>query len=185
MELTSERILPVDRDTAWAALNDPDELKAAIPGCESIESTGENAYAVLLTAAIGPVKAKFRGKLQVTDIVKPQSYTIHFEGQGGPAGFGKGSAQVELVDQGKETLLKYRATAQVGGKIAQVGQRLVDAAAGKISDDFFATFSSRLAARAGIVSNGVQRPPESASNAPIWIAIALNVLVVAFVLAMR
>jgi uncharacterized protein len=185
MELASERLLPVDRDTAWAALNDPAELKEAIPGCESIESTGENAYAVLLVAAIGPVKAKFKGKLQVTDIVKPQSYTIHFEGQGGPAGFGKGSAQVELVAQGHETLLKYKATAQVGGRIAQVGQRLVDATAAKICDDFFAVFSSRLAARAGIVSNGAHRAPESASNAPIWIAIGLNILVIAFVLAMR
>jgi carbon monoxide dehydrogenase subunit G len=181
MELASTRLLPVDRETAWRALNDPEALKAAIPGCESIEPTGENEYAVAMTAAIGPVRAKFRGKLVLSDIVVPERYTIHFEGQGGPAGFGKGSASVELADEGGQTRLTYKVTAQVGGRIAQVGQRLIDAAAGKIADDFFAAFSSRLAPEAGIVSNGAV----PASTAPLWIAFALLALLVAFTLLMR
>jgi hypothetical protein len=185
MELSSTRLLPVDRETAWKALNDPEALKAAIPGCESIEAVGENEFSVAMTAAIGPVRAKFRGKLRLADVVVPERYTIHFEGQGGPAGFGKGSAAVELADEGRQTRLTYRATAQVGGRIAQVGQRLVDAAAGKLADDFFAAFSEALAPAAGIVSNGEVPAGRRATTTPLWIAIALIALLVAMTLAMR
>ena len=185
MELASTRLLPVDRETAWKALNDPEALKAAIPGCESIEATGENEFAVVMTSAIGPVKAKFRGKLVLADVVALERYTLHFEGQGGPAGFGKGTATVELADEGSQTRLTYKASAQVGGRIAQVGQRLIDAAAGKLADDFFAAFSSRLAPEAGIVSNVDSPAGRRAPAKPLWIVIALIALLVAMTLAMR
>ncbi|HXZ49877.1 MAG TPA: carbon monoxide dehydrogenase subunit G [Usitatibacter sp.] len=145
MDLKGERRLPLDRESAWQALNDPERLRAAIPGCESIERTGENEYRVTLTAALGPVRAKFRGKLRVEDIVRPEHYTLRFEGEGGAAGFAKGSAQVALGDEGASTLVAYTASAQVGGRIAQVGNRLVDAAALKLADEFFAAFERQFA----------------------------------------
>jgi carbon monoxide dehydrogenase subunit G len=145
MELKGERRLPVDRAAAWAALNDPQRLRAAIPGCEAIERTGDNQYRVEIVAALGPVRAKFRGKLLVEDVVAPESYTLRFEGEGGAAGFAKGNAQVSLVDEGASTLVRYIAAAQVGGRIAQVGSRLVDSAALKLADDFFAAFERQLA----------------------------------------
>ena len=178
-------MLPVDRQTAWNALNDPEALKAAIPGCELIERTGDNEFAVAMTSVIGPVKAKFRGKLALSDVVPPERYTLHFEGQGGPAGFSKGSARVELAEEGGQTRLTYSVTAQVGGRIAQVGQRLIDAAAGKLADDFFAAFASRLAEQAGIVSNGATPAAARASTPWLWIAIALIALIAAVAVAMR
>jgi len=149
MELASQQRLPVDQATAWAALNDPEILKAAIPGCEAVEQISGNEYTVAMTAAVGPVKAKFKGRLTLSNVVAPKSYTIHFDGQGGPAGFGKGSAEVELVPDGEETDLKYAVKAQVGGRMAQVGQRLIDSAARKMADDFFRAFGAELAMRHG------------------------------------
>jgi uncharacterized protein len=149
MELASQQRLPVDQATAWAALNDADILKAAIPGCEAVEKISDTEYTVAMTAAVGPVKAKFKGRLTLSDVVAPKSYTLNFDGQGGPAGFGKGSAQVELVADGEETELKYAVKAQVGGRMAQVGQRLIDGAARKMADDFFAAFGAELARRHG------------------------------------
>jgi uncharacterized protein len=140
MELTGQRVLPVDRATTWKALNDPAILKQAIPGCETIESTGENQYTVTVQTALGPVRAKFRGKLRLEDVVPPESYTIRFEGDGGMAGFAKGHSRVKLTEIDGKTTLDYTASAQVGGKIAQVGNRLVDSAARKLADDFFTAF---------------------------------------------
>jgi len=145
MELKGERRLPVDRAAAWAALNDPERLKAAIPGCESMERTGENEYRVEVVAALGPVRAKFRGKLRVEDAVVPERYTLRFEGEGGAAGFAKGSANVSLSDDGGATRVSYVVSSQVGGRIAQVGNRLIDSAALKLADDFFAAFERQLA----------------------------------------
>jgi len=148
MQLTSQQALPVSQAIAWQALNDTAILQASIPGCESITATGDDSYEVALTAAIGPVKAKFKGKMKLSDINPPESYTIHFEGQGGAAGHGKGSASVKLEPQGEHTcVLHYTATASVGGKIAQIGSRLVDMAAQKMAGDFFATFEQQLAER--------------------------------------
>jgi carbon monoxide dehydrogenase subunit G len=144
MELTGERRLAASRSDTWAALNDPEVLKASIPGCESIERAGDNEYALTVLAALGPVRAKFAGKLFVEDVVPPESYTLRFEGQGGAAGFAKGSSKVMLFDDGGATLLRYTATAQVGGRIAQVGSRLIDSAALRLADDFFANFEKRL-----------------------------------------
>jgi uncharacterized protein len=148
MQLTSQQTLPVDQAEAWAALNDIDLLRESMPGCESITPTGDDRYEVLFTAAIGPVKAKFKGRLELADQQPPNAYTIRFEGQGGAAGHGKGTAQVRLEPAGaRSTLLHYTVNASVGGKIAQVGSRLVDMAAQKMAGDFFANFNAKLQAR--------------------------------------
>jgi uncharacterized protein len=145
MELTESHSLPVPQQRAWEALNDTAILKACIPGCESIEPEGETGYAVALMAAVGPVKARFKGRMELSDIDAPRSYTIQFEGQGGAAGFGKGSAQVTLAPEGEDaTTLTYTANAQVGGKLAQIGSRLVDGAARKIAAEFFKRFGEQL-----------------------------------------
>jgi len=145
MELTNQQILPVAQAQAWEALNNIDLLKESIPGCESITPTGENLYEVLITAAIGPVKAKFKGKLQLENMQAPTSYTLRFDGQGGAAGHGKGSADIRLEAAGPHsTVLHYTAHATVGGKIAQIGSRLVDMAAQKMATEFFETFNTKL-----------------------------------------
>ena len=148
--MSGEFVLPADRATVWARLNDAETLKASIPGCEAITATGENQYDVAIMAAVGPVKARFKGKLRLADLQPPTSYTMHFEGQGGAAGHGKGSAQVRLESTGpRETVLHYSANASVGGKLAQIGSRLVDMAAQKMASDFFATFTAKLSERYG------------------------------------
>jgi carbon monoxide dehydrogenase subunit G len=148
MQLNNEQTLPVSQAIAWASLNDMSLIQQAIPGCEGIVEVGENSYEVVVVAAIGPVKAKFKGKLQISDIVAPTSYKLAFEGQGGAAGHGKGTADVTLTAQGdNETLLSYSVHATVGGKIAQIGSRLVDMAAGKMAKDFFETFNAVLTER--------------------------------------
>jgi carbon monoxide dehydrogenase subunit G len=145
MQLTSQQTLPVSQLRAWAALNDTDMLQASIPGCESLIKSGDNEYEVLLTASVGPVKAKFKGKLKLSDLLPPESYKIAFEGQGGAAGHGKGSASVRLEPTGDDTTtLHYSANAQVGGKIAQIGSRLIDMTAQKMAGEFFAKFDAAL-----------------------------------------
>lgn len=146
MEMTGEQLIPASQADTWKALNDTEFLKACITGCESIEPAGENAYTVLMTARVGPVSAKFKGKLALNDINPPDSYSIAFEGQGGVAGFAKGGAQVQLAPAEGGTKLTYTAKANVGGKLAQIGSRLVDAAAQKVANDFFAAFNAKLAA---------------------------------------
>jgi carbon monoxide dehydrogenase subunit G len=146
MELTESYTLPVPQQQAWEALNDAAILRESIPGCESIEADGENAYRVSMRAAVGPVKAHFKGRMMLTDVDAPHTYTIVFEGQGGVAGFGKGSAKVTLEADGEGTTkLTYGATAQVGGKLAQIGSRLVDSAARKMASEFFKRFTAQLA----------------------------------------
>lgn len=148
MELSNQQTLPVAQHLAWEALNDVSMLQAAIPGCESITATEPNHFDVAITAAIGPVKAKFKGKLRLDEIQPPTSYKIHFEGQGGAAGHGKGHATVRLEGTGPhETILHYTAHATVGGKIAQVGSRLVDMAAQKMAGEFFNQFTASLTAK--------------------------------------
>jgi uncharacterized protein len=144
MEMTGERVLPVDQATAWQALNDPSVLQVCLPGCDAIIPTGQNAYDVSMTAAVGPVKAKFKGKLTLANVTAPHSYDLLFEGQGGMAGFAKGSAHVTLTPQVEGTLLAYTAHANVGGKIAQVGSRLIDSAARKLADAFFEKFQAQV-----------------------------------------
>ena len=144
MEMKGEQLVPASQKATWDALNDPQVLKACVPGCESIEPAGENVYQVLMVARVGPVSAKFRGRLSLSDIKPPHSYSLAFEGQGGAAGFAKGGAQVKLVPQGEQTRLIYDVKANVGGKLAQIGSRLVDAAAKKVADEFFKNFNDRM-----------------------------------------
>jgi hypothetical protein len=146
VELKGERVLPADRATAWQRLNDVEFLKLCVPGCESITPLGDNRYEIALNSAIGPVKARFKGKLELADIDAPNSYTMKFDGQGGPAGFARGEAKVSLsATSARETKLVYVANAHVGGKLAQVGSRLIDAAAGATADKFFEAFAAQLA----------------------------------------
>jgi hypothetical protein len=159
MELKGERVLAADREAAWKALNDVEILKLCVPGCESIAPTGENQYEVAMTAAIGPVKSRFKGKMQLADIDAPRAYTLKFDGSGGAAGFARGEAKVELAEvSARETKLMYVANAQVGGKLAQVGSRLIDAASGAMADKFFEAFAAQLAARAAPVTAGAPPP---------------------------
>lgn len=165
MEMSGEQLVPAPQQAVWDALNDPEMLKACVPGCESIEPTGENAYQVLMVARVGPVSAKFKGKLTLSDIRPPESYSLAFEGQGGAAGFAKGGAQVRLSRKNEETLLAYDVKASVGGKLAQIGSRLVDAAAKKIADDFFRHFNEKVAAQQGDADSTVVLPKASAKGA--------------------
>lgn len=140
MEMSGEQTFTLDQISVWRALNDPQVLKSCIQGCETIESEGENAYRIVLVAAVGPVKAKFNGKLLMSEIVPPASYTLTFEGSGGAAGFGRGGATVMLIPFAGGTTLKYTAKAQVGGKLAQIGSRLIDGVATRMAASFFEKF---------------------------------------------
>ncbi|HET6621156.1 MAG TPA: carbon monoxide dehydrogenase subunit G [Dongiaceae bacterium] len=148
MDLTGEYRIPAPREAVWAALNDPDVLKACIPGCEELNKTSDTEFAARVVAKIGPVKAGFGGKVTLSDLDPPNGYTITGEGQGGAAGFAKGGAKVRLeaADGGTATILHYSADAQIGGKLAQIGSRLVEGSAKKLADEFFAAFAARVAA---------------------------------------
>lgn len=146
MELSNTRIVPAPPATVWTALNDPAVLKQCLPGCEVLERTDDGVYRVVMAARVGPVAARFNGTMRMTDVDAPTAYTLHFDGQGGAAGFARGEARVTLATHGEEqTALTYAAKAQVGGKLAQIGSRLVDGAAAKLTDDFFARFVERVA----------------------------------------
>jgi len=149
MEMSGEQLVPAPQRVVWDALNDPEMLKASVPGCESIERSGDNEYQVQMVARVGPVSAKFKGKLTLSDVKAPDSYSIAFEGQGGPAGFAKGGAHVRLTPEAEKTKLSYDVKASVGGKLAQIGSRLVDAAAKKVADDFFRNFNQKVGAAQG------------------------------------
>src|SRR6188768_3172148 len=146
MEMTGEQFIPQSQDVTWKALNDTAVLKACIPGCESIEQTGDNEYQLVMIAKVGPVSAKFKGKMTLSNIVAPQSYRLAFEGQGVVAGFAKGEASVHLSPQDGGTKLAYAANAMIGGKLAQVGSRLIDGVAKKIAGEFFTAFNARVGA---------------------------------------
>jgi hypothetical protein len=160
-------------------MNDPEVLKSCISGCESIERLSDSEYAVVTTAAIGPVKARFRGTLLLADLDPPNSYSLSFDGQGGAAGFGKGSARVSLAAEGAGTRLSYAVKAQVGGKLAQIGSRMIDGVAKKLADDFFTAFNQKMA---GPVTAATEPSTEIAPGAaPLWWVIA--VLAAMFLLA--
>ena len=141
MTMSGEAALPAPRPKVWALLNDPDTLKSCIPGCQSLERTGDNGFAAVVKTKIGPVAATFKGKVQLSDITPDVGYTISGEGEGGVAGFAKGAAKVSLADAGGGTLLKYDVEAHVGGKLAQLGSRLIDGVAKGMADKFFASFA--------------------------------------------
>lgn len=187
MELKGERLIPASVDATWAALNDPEVLKGCIAGCESMERTGDDAYQAVVAVKVGPVSARFKGNLKMTNIEPPTRYTINFDGQGGVAGFGKGSADVSLAPEGAGTKLSYAAQATVGGKMAQIGSRLIDAAAAKITDDFFAAFEAKLqaAAPAAAAAATPAPAPGGGSRATWWIGAAVVIVVAAAVWYLR
>lgn len=146
MELTGEFRIPAPRDAVWQGLNDPAVLQASIPGCESLEKISDTEFVAKLATKIGPVSARFSGKVTLSDLDPPNGYRITGEGQGGAAGFAKGAARVTLTEDGAGgTILRYEADGSVGGKIAQIGSRLVQGAAQKTADDFFTRFSEQIA----------------------------------------
>ena len=153
MEMQGEQLIPLPQAATWEALNDPAVLKDCIPGCESVERVADNEYDVVLTAKVGPVSAKFKGKMTVTDADPPNAYTLVFEGQGGAAGFAKGQATVALTPEAKSTRLAYTAKASIGGKLAQVGARLMDGVAKKLAEQFFTAFNRRV--------SGAEATPET------------------------
>ncbi len=172
MEMQASRTLAVSQQQAWEALNDPEVLKLCIPGCDKVEATGDNQYAVAMALKIGPVSAKFAGKITLSDIVPPESYTIAFDGSGGVAGFGKGNAQVRLQPlpadaAGQESCdLHYTVQASVGGKIAQLGQRLIDGAAKTMAEDFFKRFDQEMQRRHPRPDEAVDTVPSAVPTQP-------------------
>ena len=176
MDMKDSRIINAPQAKVWAALNDPAMLKQCIIGCDSLEATADNAFVALMSVKVGPVSAKFKGKLQLENVQSPNSYTLKFEGQGGPAGFANGTANVSLTAESPHTTrLDYTANAMIGGKLAQVGSRLVDAAARKIADDFFSKFEV-LVAEPVVAAGGADQAaaviaaaPPAKSAIPIWV----------------
>ncbi|MBO0736670.1 MAG: carbon monoxide dehydrogenase subunit G, partial [Alphaproteobacteria bacterium] len=145
MEMTGEHRIPAPRQRVWEGLNDPEILKQAIPGCQTIERVSDNEFTARVLATVGPVRATFSGKVILSDLDPPQSYTISGEGTGGAAGFAKGGAKVNLDEEGAETVLRYAVQAHVGGKLAQIGSRLIDSVARKMADQFFTRFVAAVA----------------------------------------
>ena len=185
MQLTSSRNVPASVETTWAALNDPETLKACIPGCESIERISDTEFRVNMTARVGPVSAKFNGRIVLSDIVVPTSYRISFEGQGGSAGFARGDAKVALTPEEAGTRIEYTVNAQVGGKLAQIGSRLVDGAAAKVADDFFGCFAARVGASSAAAATPATAAPASAPGTPrsMWTRLAVAVAIIVAVFA--
>ncbi|HEU0230628.1 MAG TPA: carbon monoxide dehydrogenase subunit G [Burkholderiaceae bacterium] len=188
MDMQSSRQLGVTQRQAWEALNDPQVLKVCVPGCESIEPAGDNAYALVSTIKVGPVAAKFKSTIQLTDIQAPDHYTLNFDGNGGAAGFGKGSAKVTLTPHEEGCELAYTVNATVGGKIAQVGQRLIDGVAKSMAQSFFKRFDEEMqrrypeqSATPATADSGLPVSPTGATAArriPIWIWVVVALLIV-------
>ena len=143
--MTGERRIPAPRQIVWDALNDTEVLKASIPGCETLEKTSDTQMKATASVKLGPISARFNGNVTLSDIDPPTGYKISGEGQGGVAGFAKGGAAVTLADDGEATLLTYEVHAQVGGKLAQLGARLIDASAKQMADQFFDRFTEQVA----------------------------------------
>ncbi len=157
MKMTGEHRIDAPRETVWAALNDPEVLKQAIPGCQEIEKVSDTEFTATVKAKVGPVSATFKGAVTLADLDPPKGYTISGQGKGGAAGFAKGGAKIRLDEDGAATVLHYEVNAQVGGKLAQIGSRLIDATAKKMANDFFTRFAETVAGPA---------PAEAAAEAP-------------------
>lgn len=164
MDMTGEYRIPAPRAKVWDALNDPEILKASIPGCQELVKVSETELTAKVATKVGPVSAKFSGKVTLSDIDAPNGYKISGEGQGGVAGFAKGGAEVTLEEDGGETILKYTATAQVGGKLAQIGSRLIDSTAKKMANEFFGKFVEQVGA--GETAAAAEAPAETPAAAP-------------------
>ena len=166
MEMSSTRLIAAPPEAVWQALNDPDALKECIPGCESFTRESDTEWRAVLAAKVGPVSARFTGTMELADVVAPTSYTMRFKGQGGAAGFAQGEAKVTLSPASQGTSLAYTAKAQVGGKLAQIGSRLIDGAAAKLADDFFERFAGRF----GPPPAGEAPPIAPPAHFPGWLA---------------
>ncbi len=149
MDMDGEERIAAPRDMVWAALNDPEILRQCIPGCQTLEMKSPTELTAAVKLKIGPVSANFTGDVTLSDVNPPESYTISGEGKGGIAGFAKGSAQVHLVEDGADTLLRYNAKAQVGGKLAQLGSRLIDSSSQKLAKQFFSDFNAAVVQKYG------------------------------------
>jgi uncharacterized protein len=149
MNMIGEVQLPASRETVWAMLNEPAVLKSCIPGCESLDKDSDNEFRAVATIKIGPVKARWKGKVRFSNLDPPNSYRISGEGDGGVAGFAKGGAKVSLANKDGGTLLSYNVEAQIGGKLAQLGQRLINSVAKKTADDFFGNFAAAVRPKVG------------------------------------
>ena len=158
MEMQGERRIPAPRQIVWELLNDPETLKQCIPGCESVDKVSDTEFTAKVRAKVGPVSARFSGKVTLSDLDPPSGYTISGEGTGGVAGFAKGSAKVALEEDGGETVMRYGVQAQVGGKLAQIGSRLVDGTARKLANQFFDRFAAAVNPESGA-------PPQPTASA--------------------
>ena len=173
MDLSGEYRIPAPRERVWEMLNDPDVLRACIPGCEELEQTAENAFSARVTTKVGPVKATFNGAVTLENINPPEGYTIAGEGKGGVAGFASGGADVHLAEDGAETILTYTANAKVGGKLAQLGSRLIDSTARKLADQFFTKFADmaggkpevEVAVEEGAIAGALHKVEDTVSGA--------------------
>jgi carbon monoxide dehydrogenase subunit G len=163
MEMTGEYRIAAPREKVWAALNDPEILKASIPGCQELEKRSDTEMAAKVVSKIGPVKATFLGEVTLSNINPPAGYTISGEGKGGVAGFAKGGADVTLIEDGDATILRYAAKAQVGGKLAQLGARLIDATAKQMADQFFGAFAERVGGAPAAAAAGASVPVPGAA----------------------
>ena len=173
MEMSGEYRIPAPRENVWAALNDPQVLRETIPGAESVEKIADDEFEAVAKAKVGPVSARFKGKVKLTDIDPPNGYTINGEGNGGAAGFAKGSAKVHLADDNGVTVLTYTVNAQIGGKLAQIGQRFIDSTASKLADEFFGNFSAALGgAKVEVTPELVEEMAEGLVKSPDQDAIA-------------
>ena len=156
MEITGEYRISASRVQVWEALNDPDVLRACIPGLENLDKKSDTEFAAVVTTRVGPVKVRFEGSVTLSDLDPPHGYQIVGEGQGGVAGFAKGACQASLGEEGEETLLRYRADAQVGGKLAQIGSRMISGVAKKTANDFFSAFAKQMAISTDLGTSSVK-----------------------------
>ena len=190
MDMKGEFRVPLPQDAVWRALNDPEVLKASIPGCDELIRESDTSFKGKISAAVGPVRAKFAGTATLSDIDAPNGYTLTGSGSGGAAGRVKGGARVRLIAEGDETVLRYEAQAQVAGKLAQIGSRLVDMAAKKMADEFFGNFATAVAPAAPVesvpepaVETQAEVVPEIVvRKRPGWLVWAPAALVVAVIL---
>lgn len=176
MELNGEYKIPVPRDVVWTALNDVEVLKTCIPGCESVEKIDDTRFKANVTAKVGPVKSKFLGDVSLSDLNPPESYRISGQGQGGAAGFAKGDAFVSLAEVDGGTILSYKVDATVGGKLAQIGQRFIDATARKMADEFFTALSDQLGGEKILPPEAAPMEDKGAGLSPmVWVSILIVV----------
>jgi carbon monoxide dehydrogenase subunit G len=186
MQMTGEYRIEAPRQAVWDALNDPEILKACIPGCEELIRSGANSFEAKVTAKVGPVRAKFGGKVELSDIDAPNGYMISGHGQGGAAGFAKGGATVRLAEDGNATILSYTVDASVGGKLAQIGSRLIDATAKKMADDFFTRFAEIVAGPAPVAAEAApSAEPAKGLPAYIWVAGIIGLVVILLLIFAR